>query len=167
MQEDFAALYREHYPALRRYADRRVGNAAADDIVASTFELAYRKLPVEHPHPVGWLFRTASNLMKAEVRRREKERRTAKDVEVLGTSSVADADLEILRVAMERMPGADRTLLQLTYWDGLSAAEAGVVLGCSEQAVWKRISRAKAALRDAWPHAAARTMTWEEAITNV
>lgn len=164
MHEGFEALYREHYAALRRYADRGVGSATADDIVASTFELAYVKLPPEHPHPVGWLFRTAANLMKAEVRHREKERRAMRDAEVIGATDDPDADLDILRAAMERMPQAQRTILQLTYWDGLSAAESAVVLGCSEQAVWKRISRAKAALRDAWPRT--MTMTRKEALTS-
>lgn len=164
MHEGFEALYREHYAALWRYANRRVGDATADDIVASTFELAYRKLPAEHPHPIGWLFRTASNLMKAEVRRSEKERLAMRDADVIGGDDDPDDDLDILRAAMQRLPEAHRTLLQLTYWDGLSAAEAGVVLGCSEQAIWKRISRAKAALRDAWPHTT--TMAWREAMTS-
>lgn len=35
----------------------------------------------------------------------------------------------------------------LTYWEGLTAAEIGEVLGTSEQAVWAVLSRARAKLR--------------------
>jgi RNA polymerase sigma-70 factor (ECF subfamily) len=59
--------------------------------------------------------------------------------------------LETLDRLLGRLPHAQREILRLAYWDGLTAAQISVVLGCSEQAVWKRISRAKAALRAAWP----------------
>lgn len=45
------------------------------------------------------------------------------------------------------LPELDREALLLTYWERLSAAEVAVVMGCSEQAAWKRISRARTAMR--------------------
>nr|WP_243847446.1 RNA polymerase sigma factor [Microbacterium ulmi] len=164
MHDGFDAFFRAHYAAVWRYVDRRLGSASADDVAASTFELAYRRLDPAHPHPVGWLFRTASNLMKAEMRRSDRERRAAREAEVLRAPSEGDPELETLTTLLERLPAPHRTVLQLTYWDGLSAADVGVVLGCSEQAVWKRVSRAKAALRAAWPTSPATT--WKEAMTN-
>lgn len=151
MRDGFEALYRAHYEAVHRFVNRRLAGST-DDIVASTFELAYRKLPAAHPHPVGWLIRTAGNLVKAELRRQERERRALRDADLV-RAAPGDGrdDLDTLGRLLERMPPAHREVLQLTYWDGLSAAEAAVVLGCSEQAVWKRLSRAKAALRAAWP----------------
>lgn len=150
MRDGFEALYRAHYEAVHRFVNRRL-SGSADDIVASTFELAYRKLPTAHPHPVGWLIRTAGNLVKAELRRQDRERRALRDVDLMRAAPGDGGDLDTLGHLLERMSRAHREVLQLTYWDGLSAAEAGVVLGCSEQAVWKRLSRAKAALRAAWP----------------
>lgn len=41
----------------------------------------------------------------------------------------------------------DREALQLTYWEGLSAMQVAEVLQCTEQAAWKRISRARTQLR--------------------
>ena len=57
------------------------------------------------------------------------------------------ADFAILADAMSGLNGKDREALRLTFWEQVSAAEVAIVLECSEQAAWKRISRAKAALR--------------------
>lgn len=166
MQDGFEALYRAQHAAVRRFVTRRLGEADGDDVVATTFELAYRKLPDHHPHPVGWLFRTAGNLVKAELRRRGREIRAVQDAATLTAIGGEDADVGILLGILSALPTAQRDVLQLTYWDGLAAAEVGVALGCSEQAVWKRISRAKAAIRAAWPaDADADTRTWEEVMS--
>ncbi len=39
-------------------------------------------------------------------------------------------------------------MLQLTYWDGLTARESAQFMGCSTAAVWVRLTRARAALRE-------------------
>jgi DNA-directed RNA polymerase specialized sigma24 family protein len=49
--------------------------------------------------------------------------------------------------ALAALPPADRDVLTLTAWEGLSAAEAGVVLHCSEGAIHTRLHRARARLR--------------------
>ncbi|QKJ20960.1 RNA polymerase sigma factor [Microbacterium hominis] len=166
MRDGFEELFRSHHAAVRRFATRRVGAAAADDIVASTFELALHRLPARHPHPTGWLFRAADNLCKAEVTRQAREIRMLRDAGVIADTEVdaADSDVDVLLRLLEMLPAAQREVLQLTYWDRLSAADVGVVLGCSVPAVWKRISRAKAMLRAAWPAPDDRD-TWEEMVT--
>lgn len=58
-----------------------------------------------------------------------------------------DPEIEALDRALFDLAEKDRESLRLTYWELLTAAEVGAVLGCSEQAAWKRISRAKAAVR--------------------
>lgn len=150
MRDGFEALYRAHYGAVHRFVTRRLSGPNVDDIVASTFELAYRKLRDDHPQPVGWLIRTADNLVKADLRRQVREQRALRDAEVVRAPQEERGDLDRLELLMERMPRPHREVLQLTYWDGLSAAQAAIVLGCSEQAVRKRVSRARAALRSEW-----------------
>lgn len=162
MQDGFEALYRAQYAAVRRFVNRRMNDG--DEVVDATFELAYRALPDRHPHPVGWLFRTAGNLVKAELRRRDREHRAVQDAATLTVVGGEDADIGILHGILRSLPRAHREVLQLTYWDGLAAADVGVALGCSEQAVWKRISRAKAAIRAAWPEDV-DDLTWEEAMS--
>lgn len=166
MRDGFDVLYREQHVALARFARRQVGDAAAEDVVASTFELAYAKLRDDHPHPVGWLFQTARNLMKAELRSRERERRAMRDADIVAVRDMGDDDVETVRALLETLPPGHREVLQLTYWDRLAASDVGVALGCSEQAVWKRISRAKAALRAAWASNDA-ALSREETLTDV
>lgn len=165
MRSDVDMLFRTHHDALLRFVHRQIGEGA-DDIVSATFVLAHTDLPARHPEPVGWLFRTARNLALAELRRSRRELMAARDAFTLtDTSSDALSDIEIARVLIGRPPDGHREVLQLTYWDRLTAAQAGVVLGCSERAVWKRISRAKAALRVAWVRAHAAD-DWESVIEN-
>lgn len=149
MRDGFDAFYSEHRAALARYARRHVGDAA-DDIVAATFELAYSQLQPTHPHPVGWLFRTARNLLRAEQGRQERERIAGRDAAILAAPQEEVSDIEVIRLLLAGLPAKDREVLQLTYWDRLPAAEIAVALGCSTASVWKRVSRAKAALRVAW-----------------
>ena len=64
--EAFAGLYDRHAAPLHRYAARRLGVGAADDIVADTFLDAFRKrrrydLSVSDARP--WLYGIAANLI--------------------------------------------------------------------------------------------------------
>jgi RNA polymerase sigma-70 factor (ECF subfamily) len=163
MREGFEELFRSYHSDVRRFVVRQVGATSADDVVASAFELALHKLPQGHPHPVGWLFRTADNLCKAETRRQVRENRAVRDAGVIAHKDPEGDDVEVLLRLLAAMSAAQREVLQLTYWDRLSAADVGVVLGCSERAVWKRISRAKAALRAAWPAPDDRD-AWEQTL---
>jgi RNA polymerase sigma-70 factor (ECF subfamily) len=48
---------------------------------------------------------------------------------------------------MEKLKPADREVLQLVTWDGLSHAEAAEVLGCTSNAVALRLHKARSRLR--------------------
>lgn len=169
MGHDLELMFREHWTSVRRFAARRVGEESAEDLAASVFELAHRKMPDNHPHPVGWLFRTAENLAKSQLRGKERDRRAVQDFgqETASRSASEPDDEAILRALLDRLPPRYRDVLQLTYWDGLSAADVGVVVGASVSAVWKRISRAKLMLRESWPAPAEIPLTWEEMVNGV
>jgi DNA-directed RNA polymerase specialized sigma24 family protein len=51
--------------------------------------------------------------------------------------------------ALASLSATDRDALMLTVWDGLSASDAGRVLGCSTTAFAVRLHRARRRLRDA------------------
>lgn len=149
---EFTALYHQTRGTVRRFVRRRVTSAEQmEDICADVFELAYRKLPADHPHPVGWLIRTAGILIAKTARLTERERVALRDHVVVYGDEVDDPRLRELDSAWAALPERHREVLRLTIWDGLSAAEAAIVLGCTEQAAWQRVSRARAALRAAWP----------------
>lgn len=58
-------------------------------------------------------------------------------------------DYSELQAALAALRPADREALRLTFWEQFSAAEVAKVLNCTEQAAWKRLSRAKSTLRGA------------------
>ncbi|MBN9224263.1 MAG: hypothetical protein ABS63_00080 [Microbacterium sp. SCN 70-27] len=150
--DEFAALYRGTKSTVWRYARRRVtSDEIADDVCSEVFEIAFRKLPRDHPHPIGWLIQAASISLKQAARGEERRRKAARDHAIVHESYEPDARLEELDAAWKALSAAHREVLQLIIWDKLAAADAALVLGCSEQAIWKRVSRARQALRDAWP----------------
>ncbi|MBP6634133.1 MAG: sigma-70 family RNA polymerase sigma factor [Kofleriaceae bacterium] len=64
--------------------------------------------------------------------------------------------------AMAQLPLDDRILLELTYWDGLSAPEVAAVVGSPANTVRGDLSRARAALRDLLE---ADDASWEQTLT--
>lgn len=73
--EAFAGLYDRHAAPLHRYVARRLGDGAADDIVAETFLDAFRRRHKYDPvrrDARPWLYGIAANLIgkhsRAEVR---------------------------------------------------------------------------------------------------
>lgn len=144
----FEALFRAHYNKVLRFIERRIDQDDAPDLCARCFEIAHSKFDPTDPFGLPWLYQTARNLLGNAYRKRDRERELVARLGSLqpGDSAPAERELEI-RVALAKLPPKDREAVQLTYWEGLTAAEVGAVLGCSEQAAWKRLSRAKAQLR--------------------
>lgn len=149
---DFEQLYRANFVRLVRFAYYRVGDrATAEDVAAEVFALAWARRVDADTFAVGWLFTAAQNLIGNEYRRRL---RVAKHQRELILAELAEPeawelhvrDLD-LRAALARLAPDDALVLQLTYWDGLTASEAGEFLECSTAAVWTRLTRARAALR--------------------
>jgi len=150
--DDFVALYSATRRRVWQYVRRRVsGDEQCEDICAEVFELAYRKLPHDHPHPVGWLINCAAIAVQQSARLNRREAIAMRDHVVVAAPDDPDPRLAELEAAWERLGAGHREVLRLIIWDRLSAADAAVTLGCTEQAVWKRVSRARRALREAWP----------------
>jgi RNA polymerase sigma factor (sigma-70 family) len=142
---DFDDLYRAHYNQILRFAERRVDAETARDVASECFTIAWRRFDPERPHELAWLYQVARNVIGNTYRRQ------ARELELLDAlkrerPATDDGGIDIV-AALERLPKKEREALQLTYWEGLGAADVGIVVGCSEQAAWKRISRAKQQLR--------------------
>lgn len=150
--EDFTALYTRNYRTIFRYILQRVNDhASAEDLTAETFARALEKQQAGVTITVGWLILTARNLIGNEYQRRDRAQARLQRlvIEELTTAAARDDDEDDLevRAAMARLRPADALVLQLTYWDGLSASEAATYLGCSTGAVWVRLTRARATMR--------------------
>ena len=141
-----------HQRAVLAYTLRRVPTEAdAEDAAAETFAVAWRK--VDHLPPearaLPWLLAIARRIVANQ--RRGSGRRLRLGVRLRSEPSPIapppTADSPALD-ALDRVPPADRELLRLLAWEGLSQAEAGVVLGITANAVAIRLHRARRRFAD-------------------
>ena len=80
-EERFRALFARHYPAVFRYAGRRLGREEAADAAAEAFTVAWRKIAHVPPEPetLPWLYGVARRVVaNAERGRRRRERLAAR-----------------------------------------------------------------------------------------
>lgn len=147
----FAAFYRQHYGAVLAFAMRRIDDReTAREIAVDVFRIAWQASSTGPEPSRAWLLRVARNRIGDAYRHRDRDRRLRDALEgeaLLGGASAPD---ERVAAVLDGLPDAAREVLMLTYWDGLPAAEAGRVLGCSAAAVWVRLHRARTAFAAAW-----------------
>jgi RNA polymerase sigma-70 factor, ECF subfamily len=163
--EAFARLYDRHAAPLHRYVARRLGDGAADDIVADTFLDAFRRrhkydLKVRDARP--WLYGIAANLIgkhsRAEVRMLRAYVRTGRDPVRTGDAVRGDeidsrlsaqAVQRDLAAALAALPAADRDVLLMVAWADLSYHEVAVALHIPVGTVRSRMHRARTKVRAA------------------
>ena len=80
-EDAFDDLFTRYAAPIRSYARRRIGDAAADDVVTETFLIAWRKLDRMPEPPLPWLLgiarRVSSNQQRAAARRNRLSERIA------------------------------------------------------------------------------------------
>lgn len=144
----FEALFHQHADAVLAYAMRRSDADIAEDIVAETFAVAWRRLDVVPDPPLPWLLGVARRILANERRSRSRADALALRLvrEPAGSSDdpaeVVEARLS-MQTALDRLLPAEREVLQLLAWEGLSAAQAAEALGCSRVAITLRMHRAR------------------------
>jgi RNA polymerase sigma factor (sigma-70 family) len=153
----FEQIYRRHREAVAAYARRRAPANTAEDVVAETFLVCWRRLERVPEEPLPWLYAVARKTLANQ--RRAAARQT--------TTAAAEIPAEVPRVvgdpalaiAFARLSERDREVLRLVAWEGLSLREAATVLGCSAVACRVRFHRAKKRLAgrldELEPHGAA------------
>ena len=159
----FNRIYGEHFDAVQSYCLRRLPVADANEAVSEVFYVAWRKIDTV---PAGvetlpWLYGVARNAVRNSSRSiRRNARLVAKlgvvrEVPAAGTESQVVRRSESQRVlnALDDLRPADRELLQLRAWEDLSASQIAEVLGLSQHAAEKRLSRAMKRLEAAYPKA--------------
>jgi RNA polymerase sigma-70 factor (ECF subfamily) len=147
-------LFRAHAPAVLRYVKRRgVQVTDAEDVVAETFLICFRRISDVPEDALPWLLgvarRTIAHHFRAQRRQRALEKRlvrSAAEVRRLGVSSSGTVDGPAFD-AFGRLRASDRGVLRLVVLDGLTPTEAASMLGLTRKAVYGRLSRARANLR--------------------
>jgi RNA polymerase sigma-70 factor (ECF subfamily) len=166
----FAELFHRHSGEIGRYVTRRVGPGIAEDIVAETFLVAFRRRDSydgDRKDARPWLYGIATNVMR---RHRRDEVRALRALERTGsdpvmTESFADrADgrvaaaetSRLLAPALARLNSGQRDVLLLTAWAGLTLDQIAEVLGIPHGTARSRLNRARTKIRAALAHAQER-----------
>jgi RNA polymerase sigma-70 factor, ECF subfamily len=155
----FTALYQAHYGAILRYAARRTDPAAARDVAAETFLVAWRRLasvPADPGAAEPWLYGVAHRVLaNSERSRRRADRVTARllsERDGAGLApDLADAVTERARIqqALRQLTESDQEVLRLICWEELDLAGAALAMGCSRSAMAVRLHRARGRMASA------------------
>jgi RNA polymerase sigma-70 factor, ECF subfamily len=156
----FAPLYERHIDRVYRYL--RARGASEDDaaeLAALTFERALIHIDRYRPGGSGvgpWLLRIARNAL-IDAGRRQRNRSLGLD-EVAGLTAPGQSPEDTAIAAEERrwifglvarLPDVQRDALALRFAGGLSSREIATVIGKSEAATKKLLTRSLAALKEA------------------
>jgi RNA polymerase sigma-70 factor (ECF subfamily) len=150
-------LYEKYYDRIVRYIFVRIGDQSeAENLAGDVFLKALKSFDsfngqVEQVR--GWLFKIAHNLMVDYVRKASKQKFILfNDIEIPDKSSIEETvekkfEVESLSKALKQLTPAQREVIGLRYFAGLSSDEVGKILGKSSGAVRQMQWAAVEALR--------------------
>jgi RNA polymerase sigma-70 factor, ECF subfamily len=149
--ERLEELFRRHHQAVVSYARRRGPRDVADDVVASTFLVAWRRLDEVPTDSLPWLLAVARNVIATQHRGSRRRAALRLRLEHAGARATPQSALDEpagrVAAALGRLPANDREAITLIAWDGLRPAEAATVIGQSPAAFRVRLHRARRRLR--------------------
>lgn len=158
----FAVLFDRHAPVIHRYAARRLGVQAADDIMSETFLVAFERRRAFDPAVSDarpWLLGIATILMKRHARLEARAWRgmvagvaaeiTPDLIELAGLRVDAERMSRKLAAALRGMPARDRDTLLLYAWGDLDYEGVARALEVPVGTVRSRLNRARRVLRAA------------------
>jgi RNA polymerase sigma-70 factor (ECF subfamily) len=156
---DFRRLFDDAYRPLLAYALRRgASHADADDVVAETLLVAWRRraeLP-SGSDALPWLYAVARRVLANRRRaagRAQRFRHALRIGSPLPTSEPEPSlergeEFRAVVAALRRLPEQDQEVLRLAAWEGLVHRQIALSLGCSENAAALRLHRARQRLRE-------------------
>jgi RNA polymerase sigma-70 factor (ECF subfamily) len=145
----FEAIFREHHRAVLGYALRRTNPATADDVVAETFLVCWRRLDEVPADALPWLYgvarRCLANAQRGVARRDALADRVGAAVPERGGRDLGEiaGERDALRAAFAELSENDREALRLVAWEGLDLRSAARAAGCSRTAFAVRLHRAR------------------------
>lgn len=147
-QQRFEQIAAEVADPVRRYALRRTDPDTADDVLAETLLVVWRRLDEVPPDgPLPWCYAVAAKSL-ANLNRSARRQRNlvARIVRLEAPPNVVDPaqlpDPDVHRALAALRPD-DRELLRLWAWEDLPPSDIAIVLGVSANAVRIRLHRAR------------------------
>jgi len=159
----YSTFFRRHVDPITRYAVRRCSNPEdVADLVAECFlvalQAAHRYVP-ETDTALPWLFGISRRLLAKQRRKYAGNRRlevkasnafpvfsAAEDNEIASAIDAA-RQAPALERALDSLTVAEREVLELVAYDGLTPSEAAAALDITPNAARLRLSRARRAVR--------------------
>lgn len=150
-RDRFERCFRDHHARILAFSIRRVpGREIAEDVVADTFAVAWRRRDRIPDPALPWLYAIAghviANQYRSTRRRRDLELRLAHETGVVAPGSDPADSLgrrDAFSAAFARLAEPEREALRLIAWDGLDTRDAARVFGCSPGAFRVRLHRAR------------------------
>jgi RNA polymerase sigma-70 factor, ECF subfamily len=153
----FEALYASHRDEIWRFLRRLSGsNDQAQDLFQETWLAAARHSHrlLEDTRLLPWLYTIARNKQRNALRLRlfDERRRTDSAAEPIAAAATPDQEAELraqaraVSEAFEQLAEAHREILVLCVVEGLDSKAVAGILGIREEAVRKRLSRARGEL---------------------
>jgi len=150
--EQLGRWFDAHAASLVLYARQWVDGAAAEDVVQDVF----CRLAGQSRRPASvraWLFRSARNAainqVRSQRRRRARERRPAEGRAAwFETHPGNPIDVEAAQAAVAALPEAQREIVVLRIWAGLTLAEAAEVVGSPVSTLFSRYQAGLEAIRE-------------------
>ena len=152
-RDRFEALVPALVDPLRRFLARRTDPATADDVLAETLLVCWRRLDDVPEEPLPWAYGVARNCLANATRGVRRQERLAARIAVVDPPSATTAgpregDDPDLVEAIGALREEDAELLRLWAWEQLTPAEIAAVLDVTPNAVSIRLHRAREKLRE-------------------
>jgi RNA polymerase sigma-70 factor (ECF subfamily) len=156
-QEAFENIICENQRMIHSLCYRLTGSMEdAEDLAQETFLQAYQNLAEfrAEAKASSWLYRIAVNRCLNWRKRRRRQDQTLQEWSQQGSAVVHDdaGRARQIQEALLKLPAKQRAAIVLTTYDGLTHAEAGRVLSCSETTVSWRLFAARRKLKRLLKH---------------
>ncbi|MDO9455517.1 RNA polymerase sigma factor [Nocardioides sp.] len=150
--EDVAAQVVE---PVRRFLARRTDHATADDVLADTLLVCWRRVDEVPDEPLPWVYGVARNCLANAERGARRQQRVAGRIAAVDPPPPSapgpgedGPDVQAVTDALDALPAKDAELLRLWAWEQLAPAEIAVVLDITANAASIRLHRAREKLRE-------------------
>ena len=137
---------------LRRYLARRTDPATADDVLADTMLVCWRRLDDVPDEALPWAYGVARNCLANVERSGRRQQRLAAKIAVVDPPAESmpgpgERD-DALTEALDALRAEDAELLRLWAWEQLAPGEIATVLDITANAASIRLHRAREKLRE-------------------
>lgn len=136
------------YWSVLDYVLRRAPVSMADDVVAETFLVAWRRSNMLPADPLPWLLGVARRVLANQ--HRGARRQLALREKLVRLSGRGDAGWNApprvsaeLGAALKSLPPREREAVLLVAWEGLEPARAAIAAGCTPATFRVRLHRAR------------------------